>query len=191
LLIGAKDSSMKHELAAAVAPCEAETRASSVLVLGLGNPILGDDGVGWRVAEQVRSATAGQAQAADVDCAALGGLSLMERMLGYGRVILVDSMWTGTCPEGSVSVCSLDDLVNPGAGHTASPHDTSLVTALRTAELMGAEVPHRVDIVAIETRACYDFSEALTPSATSALPIATRKVLELLGELCAPDNRGT
>ena len=182
---------MNYELPAAVTPSEARIHPSSILVLGLGNPILGDDGVGWRVAEEVRSATAGQAQPPDVDCAALGGLSLMERMLGYGRVILVDSMWTGTNPEGSVRVCALDDLQNPGAGHTASPHDTSLVTALRTAEMMGAAVPQRVDIVAIETRACYDFSETLTPAATSALPIATRKVLELLGEFAAADNRGS
>jgi hydrogenase maturation protease len=182
---------MKDNMPAALRPSDAETHPSSVLVLGLGNPILGDDGIGWHVAEQVRSATGDQMPAADVDCAALGGLSLMERMLGYGRVILVDSMWTGTQPEGSVRVCSLDDLENPGAGHTASPHDTSLVTALRTAEMMGAVVPQRVDIVAIETRACYDFSEALTPAATSALPIATRKVLELLGELVAADNRGS
>jgi hydrogenase maturation protease len=188
LLICAKGSNVKDE-GAAVAPTEAETQPLSVLVLGLGNPILGDDGIGWRVAEEVRSATAGQAQPADVDCAALGGLSLMERMLGYGRVILIDSMWTGTHPEGSVRVCSLDDLENPGAGHTASPHDTSLVNALRTAEIMGAAVPQRVEIVAIETRACYDFSEALTPTAASALPIATRKVLELLGAPSTSANR--
>ena len=181
---------MKDEVQAAVTHWEPGTRPSPVLVLGLGNPILGDDGIGWRVAEQVGSATAGYAPRVDVDCAALGGLSLMERMLGYGRVILVDSMWTGRQPEGSVSVYSLEDLPNPGAGHTTSPHDVSLKTALRTVEMLGAAVPRRVDVVAIETQACYDFSEALTPAATSALPIATRKVLELLGESAGPDSEG-
>jgi len=178
------------EVRAAVKSWEPGTRPSSVLVLGLGNPILGNDGIGWRVAEQVGSATAGYAAPVDVDCAALGGLSLMERMLGYGRVILVDSMWTGTQPAGTVSLYSLEDLPRPGAGHTASPHDTSLITALRTAETMGAAVPLRVDVVAIETRACYDFSEALTPAATSALPIATRKVLELLAASAGRDSAG-
>jgi hydrogenase maturation protease len=173
---------MKDEGPAGITPGEPGTRPSSILVLGLGNPILGDDGIGWRVAEQVRSATAGQMRPAEVDCAALGGLSLMERMLGYRRVILVDSMWTGTKPEGSVSVCPLGDIEDPGAGHTVAAHDTSLTTALRTAELMGAVVPERVDVVAIETRACYEFSESLTETAEIALPIATRKVLELLEE---------
>ena len=173
---------MKDELPAAVRSWEPDARPASVLVLGLGNPILGDDAIGWRVADQVGSVTAGRAATVEVDCAALGGLSLMERMLGYGRVILVDSMWTGAQPEGSVSLYALEDLPNPGAGHTASPHDTSLVTALRTAQLMGGVIPERVDVVAIETQPCFDFSEELSPAATVALPIATRKVLELLGD---------
>lgn len=181
---------MKDDVPAAVRSWEPGTRPSSILVLGLGNPILGDDGIGWRVAEQVRSATAGDAEPVDVDCAALGGLSLMERMLGYGRVILVDSMWTGAQPEGSVSIQSLEDLPNPGAGHTTSPHDVSLKTALKTMELMGAAIPRRVDVVAIETQACYDFSEALTPTATSALPVATRKVLELLRGAAESESEG-
>ncbi len=168
------------ELPAVLQAKETGVHRSDVLVLGLGNPILGDDGVGWRVAESVRSATATNPRAAEVDCAALGGLTLMERMLGYRRVVVVDSMWTGAHPEGSVTVFTLDDLPNPGAGHTTAAHDTSLATALQTAQLMGAVVPDRVEVVAIETQACYDFSEMLTPAVESAVPIATRKVLELL-----------
>ncbi|MFN2120636.1 MAG: hydrogenase maturation protease [Anaerolineales bacterium] len=157
-----------------------QARPSSILVLGLGNPILGDDGVGWRVAERVRSAVGDQPGAPEVDCAALGGLSLMERMLGYDRVILIDSMCTGQQPEGAIDHHALHDLPNPGGGHTASAHDTSLATALQTAETLGAQVPTQVDVVAIETAACYEFSEALSPAVEAAVPVATRKVLELI-----------
>jgi hydrogenase maturation protease len=164
----------------AKAVAERGARPSVVLVLGLGNPILGDDGVGWRVAEAVRGALRGKPGAPEVDCAALGGLSLMERMLGYQHVVLVDAMCTGVRPEGSVDHHALKDLPNPGGGHTASPHDTSLATALSTAEALGAEVPGQVDVVAIETGACYEFSETLSPPLEAAVPIATRKVLELV-----------
>ena len=51
------------------------------LMIGLGNPILGDDGVGWRVAEEVTRKTNRPADI-EVDCVALGGLSLMERLTG-------------------------------------------------------------------------------------------------------------
>jgi hydrogenase maturation protease len=156
-------------------------RSSRILIVGLGNPILGDDGVGWRVASQVQAQLGEGHGEIDVEQAALGGLSLMERMLDRDRVILIDALWSGQGEAGNVSVYRLEDLPNPGLGHSASAHDTSLVTALQTARDLGAAVPSRVDIVAIETQPSFEFSEELSPAVRSAVPIAARKVLELLG----------
>jgi len=51
------------------------------LIIGLGNPMLGDDGVGWRVAEKVcRELPADESVI--VDCLSLGGISLMEHLIG-------------------------------------------------------------------------------------------------------------
>jgi hydrogenase maturation protease len=159
---------------------EQASRSRSVLVLGLGNPILGDDGVGWRIAAEIQAQAEKRAPTVEIDVASLGGLSLMERILGYGRVILVDAMQTGSVPEGTVSVCSLDDLPDPNSGHTASVHDTSLARALKTAEALGAAVPCKVHVVAIETKVCHDFSESLSEKIAATVPIATRKVFALL-----------
>ena len=77
------------------------------LIIGLGNPILGDDGVGWKVANQLTTIIDPDFSV-EIDCASLGGLSLMERMLGYQRVIVIDLMETGQSPEGlcqSISTC--------------------------------------------------------------------------------------
>ena len=152
------------------------------LIIGLGNPILGDDGVGWKVAEGVRRqlAASGKRSSVEVDCASLGGLSLMERMLGYQRVILVDSMETGQSPEGSVKVFPLAALPNPMEGHSTSIHDTSLMNALQAAQAIGESIPKQVDVVAIEAKNVRDFSEELSPAVSSAVPLATRKVLKLL-----------
>ena len=104
----------------------------------------------------------------------------MERLLGYERVILVDSMETGQSPVGSVRTFPLASLPNPMAGHSSSAHDTSLVTALKTAESVGAEVPKRVDVVAVEAQNVYDFSEELSPPVAAAVPEAVQAVLDLL-----------
>jgi len=149
------------------------------LVIGLGNPILGDDGVGWKIAEEVASVI-GQDSFVEVDTAALGGLSLMERMLGYDRVVLVDSMETGQGPVGSVQTFPLASLSDPMAGHSASAHDTSLITALQTAKSIGADVPNRVDVVAVEAQNVYDFSEELSSPVAAAIPVAVQAVLDLL-----------
>jgi len=150
------------------------------LVIGLGNPILGDDGVGWRVVDELQTVLAAEGTAIETDCASLGGLSLMERMLGYQRVILVDSIETAEGAIGTVRVFPLEALLDPSAGHSASAHDTSLLTALEAARAMGAQVPSRVDVVAIKARPTYDFSEELSPPLARAVPVATQAVLDLL-----------
>jgi hydrogenase maturation protease len=56
------------------------------IVIGLGNPILGDDGVGWQIAQQVEQQSDFPPDV-EVDCLALGGISLMERLIGYQKAI--------------------------------------------------------------------------------------------------------
>jgi len=149
------------------------------LVIGLGNPILGDDGVGWKIVDEVAAAVGPQSPI-EIDTAALGGLSLMERMLDYDRVVLVDSMETGLSPVGSVQTFPLASLPDPMAGHSASTHDTSLITALKTAESIGANIPKQVDVVAVEAQNVYDFSEELSPPVAAAVSEAVQIVLDLI-----------
>ena len=149
------------------------------LVIGLGNPILGDDGVGWKVIEYL-TRNISHRNSVELDCLSVGGLSLMERMLGYDRVVIVDAIDTGQSPEGSVKAFPLAALENPRLGHSASTHDTSLMTALQTAQSMGMTVPSRVYVVSIEAHSVYDFSEKLSSAVEHSVPIAAQKVLLLL-----------
>lgn len=158
------------------------------LIIGLGNPILGDDGVGWVIANQVstilpnRQQLIADRQVIEVDCASLGGLSLMERLVGSERAILVDAIFTGTKPVGSVSQFRLYDLPDLTSGHSASAHDTSLQNALNLGRGMDMLLPgdENVVIVAIEAENVYDFSETLSPAVASAVPQAVNTVLDLL-----------
>jgi hydrogenase maturation protease len=146
------------------------------LVIGLGNPILGDDGVGWRVAEAVRALKPG----VEVDCLALGGLSLMERLIGYKRVIIVDALQTREGQVGDVTVLPLQALPDYSAGHTTAAHDTSLQTALRLGRSMGAELPEEIVVVGVEARRVYEFSDELSPAVAAAIPEATQAVLDVI-----------
>jgi hydrogenase maturation protease len=163
------------------------------LIIGLGNPILGDDGVGWAVAEQVRTALSHRTPSAldslesgevdiEVDNASLGGLSLMERLTGAERVILIDSIFTGLKTVGTVSQFTLSDLPDRSAGHSASAHDTSLRNALNVGRSMNIDLPEdgNVFIVAIEAANVYDFSQELSPAVARAVPQAIKTVLDLL-----------
>lgn len=149
------------------------------LVVGLGNPILGDDGVGWRVAEEIARITANQPEV-EVDCVSLGGLSLMERLTGCERVILVDSIFTGKKSMGTVSQFQLIDLPDLSSGHTTAAHDTSLRNALSVGRSMNIPLPLDEDIViiAIEAENVFDFSDTLSPSIQAAVPTAVEAVLQ-------------
>ncbi|MFA5872455.1 MAG: hydrogenase maturation protease [Anaerolineales bacterium] len=151
------------------------------LVIGLGNPILGDDGVGWRVVEEIDRQTATWPEV-EVDCVSLGGLSLMERLTGCERVILVDSIFTGEKPIGTVSQFALSDIPDLTAGHSASAHDTSLHNALNVGRSMDIPLPRDEDvlIVAIEAENVYDFSETLSPPVEAAVRQAVGAVLQLI-----------
>ena len=77
-------------------------RQTHRIIIGLGNPILGDDGFGWVVAEQVRRSIDEKASPVDIECFSLGGLSLMERLVGYDDAILIDAIHLGNSPIGTL-----------------------------------------------------------------------------------------
>jgi hydrogenase maturation protease len=151
------------------------------LVIGLGNPILGDDGVGWRVVEEIARKTTDRSDV-EVDTASLGGLSLMERLTGYEHVILVDSYFSGEKAIGSVSLFLLTELPDLSSGHTTAVHDTSLRNALNVGRSMNIPLPRDEDvhIIAIEAENVYDFSETLSPAVETAVPHAVEVVLQLI-----------
>ena len=72
--------------------------AMKIIVVGLGNPILGDDGVGWKVAEEFANIDPFKSRSIDVDYLSVGGLTLMEHMVGYQHAILIDAIQTGKHP---------------------------------------------------------------------------------------------
>lgn len=160
------------------------------LVIGLGNPILGDDGIGWIVAGRVGALLAenqpelNASRSIEVDCAALGGLSLMERLTGFERVVIIDAMSTGRQPIGTVNHLMLGDLADLSAGHTTAVHDTSLRNALNVGRSMNIPLPQdeNIHVVAIEAEVIQEFSETLSTPVEAAIPAAVETVVQILGQ---------
>ena len=169
-------------------------RGSRTLVLGLGNPILGDDGIGVRIAEQLQRALPEEADV-DVSGACVGGLTLMERMVGYDNVILIDALCLDRPHPGVVHRMQLADLRTMSATqHIASAHDTNLLTALDAGRRMSLPLPQDVTIFAIEAENVIDFGEELTPAVAEAIPEVVQAVLselECLEPCCVPTGGGT
>jgi hydrogenase maturation protease len=153
------------------------------LVIGLGNPILTDDGVGVKVVYEVDKVLSDEMREyITVTEASAGGLRLMETMVGFDRVILVDALLTnnGNKP-GSTHRMTLEDLrtISP-TQHSASAHDTTLVTALDAGREMDLSLPDEITIFAIEVENVMDFSEDPTPDVAKAIPKVTDAVISEL-----------
>lgn len=151
------------------------------LVLGLGNPILTDDGVGVRVADAVRAALPLDSEV-EVSEASVGGLRLLERVIGYDRVILIDALYgNGYLQPGTIHRLTLDDLrtISP-TQHSASAHDTNLITALEMGQRMGLPLPQEFIIYAVEVENILDFGDTPTPAVAKAIPKVAAAVLNEL-----------
>lgn len=153
----------------------------STLVLGLGNPILTDDGVGIHV---VRQAAARYEQAQDDAVtfaeASVGGLRLLEAISGHNRLILVDAIQTPGGAPGQIHRLSVDGLRT--SLHAGSTHDLSFSGALAWGRRMGMALPPDagITILAVEAEDVLTFGEALTPAVAAALPCVVDEVLAAL-----------
>ena len=151
---------------------------TKTLVLGLGNPLLTDDGVGLRVARELRARLTGRPDVV-VEEDYWGGLRLMERMVGYDRTIVIDAICGGGEP-GTIRCLHVQDMPTQ---HTASAHDATLSTALRFGHRVGAALPDPDDVlvVAVEAADVTSFGEDCTPQVDAAIPRAVETVLRELG----------
>jgi hydrogenase maturation protease len=153
------------------------------LVLGLGNPILTDDGVGIHVVRALAMhVLAGEW---DVTCAeaSVGGLRLLDVLAGYDRVILVDAIQTLGGSPGQLYRFGPDDLQQ--SRHSGSTHDLTLAGALLLGRDLGMSLPQdeAIIILAIEVEDVCTFGESCTPAVAAAIPRAVETVLAELAVL--------
>jgi len=148
------------------------------LVLGLGNPILADDGVGIKVAHEVANQfNSPQVTVAETSTA---GLSLLDSIVGYDKVIIIDAIQTKQGHAGQIYRMGLQDFSS--AKHFSSPHQINLVTALELGKMLDLAMPQEITIFAVEAKDITSFSEKCTPEVERAIPEVVKMVLEELSE---------
>ena len=133
------------------------------LLIGVGNPIRGDDGAGRAVARLVASRS---------DCGLVArectgeATSLMNAWTGFDEVVLVDAC-RGAGPPGSVHRFGPDDVERMARLQHASTHSVGVAAAIGLARALGA-LPFRLVIYAIEAQDSTD-GEALSPEVDHAV----------------------
>jgi hydrogenase maturation protease len=148
------------------------------LVLGLGNPILSDDSVGIRVAHEVADQLNNpQVTVAETSAA---GLSLLDSIVGYDKVIIIDAIQTKEGQAGQLYRMEPEDF--SFTKHFSSPHQINLVTALELGKMLNLDMPQKISVFAVEAKDITSFNEECTPEVEQAIPEVVKMVLQELNE---------
>lgn len=145
-----------------------------MLILGVGNPILGDDGAGIAVAK----ALAKSGIAADVKEAENIGLDILNTIEGYDRVIIVDAI----AVVKKEKIGEIIRIENPEHAimtvHASSQHDVNFASALQTGRKLGMKIP-KIVVYGINVRKekLEEFREGLSPEIEAAVKMAVKMVL--------------
>ena len=149
---------------------------TKTLILGLGNSLLSDDGVGLTIAAELKS----RLNKSDITVmeTSVAGLSLLDLLVGYDIAIIIDAIQTLNGKPGQIY--RLDPEAFDTTRRTISPHDVNFTTALEFGKKVGLPLPQEIVIFAIEVSDVSTFGEEYTPQVKRAIPTCVEMVLREL-----------
>ena len=142
------------------------------LVLGVGNPILTDDAVGFRVAHLIQEA---KPELTVIETAE-AGLTLLEMITGYERVIIIDSVKTGRVKPGSLHQLTLDQI-DP-SWNFCSTHGIDIRMAFELGRKLDCKLPAKISIYGVEVEDNKNFGEKCTEKVEKSIPQIARKIIK-------------
>jgi hydrogenase maturation protease len=148
----------------------------STAVLGLGNPLLTDDGVGLVLLDALRAAGPWGGDVELVD-GGTWGLSLLPVLADHARVLVLDAVRAGADP-GTVLRGGGADIPRLYR-FPLSPHQIDLAEVLGAAELLGA-VPEHVEVVGVQPASVDGPCLTLTRDVAAAVPRALGEAMAVL-----------
>ncbi len=126
------------------------------LLLGMGNPILSDDGVGLVLAERLQKRIRG----ADVAANAMIGFDLLEQVIGYDKVFIIDAM---SSPDGHIGDLKIiTETGGLGSLHLFSSHGLNFFDLMELGKRCGCHVPGLIAVYGIEIGKGASFGMGLT-----------------------------
>ena len=150
------------------------------LVIGIGNPLLGDDGVGNYVAKLVEKGLP-HGLGVDVKEISASGIELVEEMMGYDTAIVVDAVATNG-RVGTIRRLKPEQLNE--TIHFTTPHRINFASAYEFGKLFASKsMPKKVILYGIEIKPKTDFSERLSPDVAEAAHLVAARIIRDLARI--------
>ncbi len=154
-------------------------RRVRTVVVGIGNTIRGDDGVGIRLVRKLRGSLPPQFEIKE---SATAGFELLDFILGYDRAVLVDAVQTPGGVAGQVYRFPLQEYSR--SSQLPFSHSLTIRQLVEIGRVLGGSKMPAVEIVAVEAKQINDFSETLSPELEDKLDgiaEAVRSEIEKIG----------
>lgn len=150
-----------------------------ILILGLGNEILSDDGIGPRLVKDLARKI--RRKDIEFETASCGGLDIMEYIQGYSKVIFIDAIRTLNGNPGDIFYFNPSDFRE--TSNLSSLHDVNFITALHLGNNLDMDLPSDLTIIAIEIIEDREFSDKLTPALENMYPEILKKVISFIRQI--------
>lgn len=155
-----------------------------ILILGLGNTTLSDDGIGIYILRNLKEHL--QHTRCDFQESSAGGLRLLDILPNYDIAVIIDSIKTGKNQPGYFYQFTMADF-QPSDLRPSSGHTISLPTVLELGKQLGYTMPRKVIIYAVEISDNETLREECTPQVAATLPQHTKRILNDLQQLLQED----
>ncbi len=150
------------------------------VVVGCGNLLAGDDGVGIHVVRELAPHLE-EVEGVDVVEVAAGGMGLLDVLVGYHRAVLVDATDGAGSRPGEVRMIR-EEEIKTGGFRTWSLHGFGPAEALALGrKVIPGLLPGEVVIIGIEASRKDGLGRGLSPEVAAAVPRAAGLVLKVLG----------
>ena len=147
---------------------------NKTLVLGVGNPFRRDDGIGPAVISRLKSEWRLRESKVDLLDGGTDGLSLIDYIEGYEKVLVVDAVDMGMAP-GEVRVFSPEEAKLTIKADTLSTHGFGLAEVIALMEKL--EMKTDMHIIGIQAKDV-NFGEGMSPEVFSKI----EEILKLIKE---------
>ncbi|MBM4059922.1 MAG: hydrogenase maturation protease [Planctomycetes bacterium] len=158
-------------------------RPERVVVLGLGNPLLRDDGVGPELAARVHALLGG---GCELRQEAVGGIELLEILGGFDSAVVIDAIRSEAGEPGELYRLDLTGSRVPVPGNA---HAFGLLEAIELGRRLGLPMPARLRVYAVEVADPFTFGTAFTPAVAAALPELARRIARAVSALLRAGSR--
>jgi hydrogenase maturation protease len=145
-----------------------------ILIYGVGNPFRCDDAVGIKITEELKKRI--KKPNITIKSGSIDGLSMLDEILGYNKVLFVDSIKTTEGKPGDIYKIKVNPLKKTPS--LSASHTIDFITAVRLGREFGYKMPTCIDIYAVEIEDSSCFSEECTEKVKASIPEVVERIMK-------------